>query len=236
MNASHDELQWLAAQYVLGTLPHAQRQAVEQRLPTDAALRAAVDEWETRLHPLTALAEPVQPSASLWQRIERSLPMPAPVRRRGGWHAWWESVQFWRWSTGAALACSVLLAVLMLRAEPPARAPAYMVVLVAPQDKSPGWIVQTNSHQQLDLIPLTSNPPPDQKAFQFWTKGDNWKGPVSLGIVKAGQSQRIGLSQLPALQPNQLFEITLEPSAGSSTGKPTGPILYIGRAIQVVSS
>ena len=239
MNESDAELQSLAGEYVLGTLTTARRQEVEHRLLVDLRLRQEVDAWEHRLHPLTALAEPQQPSAGLWPRIERSLFTPAAVRKLGGWRAWWNSLNFWRWTAAASLAgSSLLVAVMVLTASetPSARAPQFMVVLVAPQDKSPGWIVQTNSHQQLDLIPLTSNPPPDQKAFQFWTKGDNWKGPVSLGIVKAGQSQRIGLSQLPALQPNQLFEITLEPSAGSSTGKPTGPILYIGRAIQVVSS
>ena len=32
---------------------------------------------------------------------------------------------------------------------------------------------------------------------------------------------------------NQLFEITLEPYNGSPTGKPTGPILYIGRSVKL---
>jgi anti-sigma-K factor RskA len=29
-----------------------------------------------------------------------------------------------------------------------------------------------------------------------------------------------------------LFEITLEPYGGSTTGRPTGPILFIGRAVK----
>lgn len=236
MNESDAELQSLAGEYVLGTLSNARRQEVERRLPVDLHLRQEVDAWEQRLHPLTKLAEPQQPSSGLWSRIERSLFMPVTVKKSGGWRAWWSSLYFWRWTTAAGVACSALLMVLVINEISSPRPTEFMVVLVAPQDKSPGWIVQTNNRQQLDLIPLTTSPPPDQKAFQFWTKGDNWKGPVSLGIVKAGQLQRIGLSQLPTLQPNQLFEITLEPSAGSPTGKPTGPILYIGRAIQVVSS
>lgn len=236
MNESDAELQSLAGEYVLGTLSHARREEVQRRLANDLRLRTEVDAWERRLHPLTALVEPQQPSPGLWPRIERSLFTPAAVRQSGGWRAWWNSLQFWRWTTAAGLACSVLLLAVMTSVTPSQRTPAFMVVLVAPQDKAPGWIVQTNSRQELDLIPLTSDPAPDQKALQFWTKGDNWKGPVSLGIVKAGRSQRIGLSQLPALQANQLFEITLEPSTGSPTGKPTGPILYIGRAVRVTSS
>ena len=63
----------LASEYVLGTLSAARRREVEQRLPIDAALRAAVQLWEERLLPLTALAEPLDPFASLWGRIESSL-------------------------------------------------------------------------------------------------------------------------------------------------------------------
>ena len=62
-----------ASEDVLGTLSAARRRAVEQRLPVDAAMRAAVQLWEERLLPLTALAEPRDPSASLWGRIESSL-------------------------------------------------------------------------------------------------------------------------------------------------------------------
>ena len=43
------------------------------------------------------------------------------------------------------------------------------------------------------------------------------------------------VDKLPALQPNQLFEITLEPPSGSPTGRPTGPIQYIGRAVKLSS-
>ena len=69
----------LAAAYVLGTLSAAGRRDVQARLPTDAALRAAVDDWEARLLPLTALAEPVEPSPALWTRIENAI-APAVAR------------------------------------------------------------------------------------------------------------------------------------------------------------
>jgi len=236
MNESDDTLQQLAGEYVLGTLSMASRREVELRLAQDAPLRAAVDMWEQRLLPLTALAEPEQPSAGLWPRIERSLPMPQRVRQLGGWHAWWDSLNFWRWVAAGSLACSVLMAsVLLVRQMQPEKTPNFMVVLVAPQDKAPGWIVQASNRHQLSLIPLGFASIPEQKALQFWTKGQDWKGPVSLGIVKPGQTQRIELDQLPPLQENQLFEITLEPQNGSVTGKPSGPILYIGRAVKLTS-
>jgi anti-sigma-K factor RskA len=235
MNESQAELQALAGEYVLGTLSAQRRREVEQRMLVDPELRGQVDAWESRLHPLTRLAEPQQASAGLWLRIERSLPMPPRVRQAGGWRSWWNDLNFWRWTTAGAMACSALLVAVMLMGGAPGRTPAFMVVLVAPQDTVPAWIVQTSSRGQLSLVPLTSASVPEQKALQFWTKGQDWKGPVSLGIVKPGRTQSVGLDSLPPLQPNQLFEITLEPSTGSPTGKPSGPILYIGRAVKLTS-
>ena len=64
-----DDLHTQAGEYVLGTLDAGERRSIEARLPYEPALREAVDEWEQRLLPLTTLAEPVEPGASLWQRI-----------------------------------------------------------------------------------------------------------------------------------------------------------------------
>jgi anti-sigma-K factor RskA len=108
------------------------------------------------------------------------------------------------------------------------------VVLVAPDDKAPGWVVQTSASRQIELIPLGAVEVPADKALQFWTKAEGWSGPVSLGLVTPGQSKKVPVDKLPAMQSNQLFELTLEPRSGSPTGKPTGPIRYIGRAVQVM--
>ena len=233
----------LAGEYVLGTLSAGQRREVEERLPGDADLRAAVQRWHDQLLPLAVLAEPVEPSAQLWRRIEFSLeqmavPAPAPPHavRPSTRANWWNSVKLWRGLAGTGFAAAaVLTSVLVTRlgALPPA-GPQYLVVLVAPQDKAPGWVVQASSTQALSLIPLGQAEVPAEKSLQFWTKGDNWNGPVSLGLVKPGQRIEIPLDRLPPLQPNQLFELTLEPANGSPTNRPTGPIQFIGRAVKVM--
>ena len=108
------------------------------------------------------------------------------------------------------------------------------MVLVAPQDKVPGWVVQASDARQIQLIPLGMDSVPQDKALQFWTKGEGWQGPVSLGLVKPGQVLEVALDKLPPLEANQLFELTLESRTGSPTGKPTGPIQFIGRAVKVI--
>ena len=247
MTAQLENTQDLAGEYVLGTLSAARRRDVEQRLAGDAVLRNAVQAWQDRLLPLTALAEPVNPSAQLWGRIESSVEQtgrkPAarrvevpPVRL-----GWWDSVNLWRSLAGTGFAAAaVMAAVLVARDGALPAGPQYMVVLVAPQDKAPGWVIQTsgqtgkNGKKQLSLIPLGRVEVPVEKSLQFWTKGENWSAPVSLGLVKSGQTIQIPLDNLPPLQPNQLFELTLEPVNGSPLGKPTGPIQFIGRAVKVV--
>ncbi len=224
MNETLDEL---AGEYVLGTLPAEQRAEVEQRLKHDPELRAAVDAWEQRLLPLTALAEPVPPSAQLWRRIERHIASPQPDV------AWWNLLALWRGLAGVGLVATAVLATLLL-IRPPAAAPSFVVVLVAPQSQAPGWVIQASNNQQIQLIPLGVMDVPADKALQFWTKGDGWQGPVSLGLVKPGQTLSVPLDKLPPLTQDQLFELTLEDPRGSPTGKPTGPIQAIGRAVKVL--
>jgi len=225
-----DELRAQAAEYVLGTLDADERRAIELALGSNAALRAAVMQWEADLLPLASLAEPVTPSAQLWRRIARSAtPVQAPRKSA------WRSLSLWRGLTGASVALSALLAVLLVgRPDAGVSKPQYMVVLVAPQDKAPGYVVQASMGRQLSLVPLHPTPVPADKSLQFWTKAEGWSGPVSLGLVKPGQTITIPLDALPNVQPNQLFELTLEPAKGSPLNKPTGPIQFIGRAVKVM--
>jgi anti-sigma-K factor RskA len=116
----------------------------------------------------------------------------------------------------------------------PAPPPRFVVVLMAPQGREAGWVVQARDAHQIQLIPLAKFELPADKALQFWTKADGWSGPVSLGLVQPGQTLQVSLDRLPPLQPNQLFELTLEPSNGSQTGRPTGPVQAIGRAVQTL--
>lgn len=235
---SADELDALASEYVLGTLPAEQRLDVQNRLASDADLRTAVDAWEGRLLALTELAEPQIPSPRLWDRIARSVgshdrrvPVQTPAVTS---HSWWDLLPLWRGLAGAGLVATLLLGSMLLTRTAPVNPTTYLVVLVAPQNQAPGWVIQASNPEEIQLIPLGATPVPADKALQFWTKADGWQGPVSLGLVKPGQTLSVPVNKLPPLQPNQLFELTLENPNGSPTGKPTGPIQFIGRAVKVI--
>ena len=220
----------LAAEYVLGTLPLEERRAVQARMAGDPALREAVGRWEARLLPLVQLAEPVEPSAQLWPRIAASL---SPATQTGATGLpWWNRLGLWRGLAAAGFALA-LLTVAIGQLAPDAPGPRYMVVLASPENMSPGWVLEAKDVGQLRLLPLRPTAVPTARALQLWTKADGWSKPVSLGLVEPGKEVDVALRDLPPLQPNQLFEITLEPESGSPTGRPTGPILYIGRAVRM---
>jgi anti-sigma-K factor RskA len=143
--------------------------------------------------------------------------------------SWWNSLRLWRGLAATGFAATAFMGIVVVGklAQPPG--PGYMVVLVGPQDKSPGWVVQAGTNSQQARLDV-----PADKSLQFWTKGNDWKGPVSLGLVRPGESKEVSLDKLPPLEPNQLFEITLEPYNGSPLDRPTGPILFIGRAVKII--
>lgn len=236
---SQQDLHELAGEYVLGTLPAQQRMDVERRLPNEPDLQAAVDYWDARLLHLTDLAEPQTPSPRLWERIQRSLDestvrqmSPAPQARKQGV---WDNLLLWRGFAAASMAATLVLGTLLLIRTPPSPSPTWLVVLATPQDLAPGWVVQASStSREIELIPLGVTELPPDKALQLWTKAEGWQAPVSLGLVEPGEPIKIRLDNLPPLQPNQLFELTLEQPTGSPTGKPTGPIQFIGRAAKVI--
>ena len=230
MNPIHDPYE-LAGEYVLGTLSRARRREVDAMLPNDATLRAAVAYWEERLLPLIALVEPAAPSSALWPRIERSLgPVAAPAVARP---PWWERLGLWRGLAAGGFAAAAIMAAVVGLRQFEVEQPRYMVVLAAPQNAGPGWVLELVADDTLRLEPLVKTAVPADRALQLWTKADDWEGPVSLGLVKPGEAVEVKLANLPKVVPNQLFEITLEPAAGSPIGRPTGPILYIGRAVRI---
>ena len=230
-----DERSAQAGEYVLGTLPAAERAALESRLGSDAALRAALAYWQDRLLGLAARAPATEPSPGLWARIEARLggraAAPAP--------SLWQRLGFWQALSGLAVAASLLLASLLVlrstEAPPPER---YLAVLQAPKDARTGWLVQIDVGQDgaaLKLLPVGApTEVPAGRALQFWTKPDGATGPTSLGLVRAGTAMTVPLDKLPA-RPGaaDLFEITLEPEGGSPYDRPSGPVLYIGRTVRL---
>ncbi|BBP44649.1 DNA-directed RNA polymerase sigma-70 factor [Thiosulfatimonas sediminis] len=223
--------------YVLGLLDFAQKNAFEKQMQQDPALQKQVNDFQNQLLAITDQLPTVPLAQPLSAKIERSLDALErqnkafqPRQKSQSLRYFWQSLSLWRGFALAGFITSLLLSIQLFQyvQQAPGKT-TYIAVLVEPQAKSPGWVIQAGNNQKIELIPLGSVEIPEGKALQFWTKADGWNAPISLGLVKKGQSLQVDIDKLPPLQPNQLFELTLEDETGSPTGKPTGPIYSIGR-------
>lgn len=222
-----DDRTVLAAEYVLGLASPADRAQIERDLDRDFELRRAVYFWQDRLFAMTRLPDPTDPSPALWPRIEKSLQQPAGESARRGW---WESLALWRTVSVVALVAVVALGVRFLAPTP---APERYLAVLQNDQKAAGWIVEIEARGRVRLVPLAATSVPPERALQFWTKAPSATAPTSLGLVPGDRVTEIPAAQLPALEPDTLFELTLEPATGSPTGRPTGPVLFVGRAVAI---
>ena len=246
-----------AGEYVLGSLDAEARRTVLEAIARDRGLLAEVYFWQDRLLGLVAPIVPTPPAAEVWLGIAAGIarsdarteartdagtdagtsatPPGIVVGARDGDAAndrMFRRLRRWQGIGGLAIAAVCLLAlVLVLRPLP--SEPRYLAVLQAP-DRSVGWVVEASAGGSVRLVPVGSSAPvPAGKALQFWTKAPSAAGPTSLGLVSAGQVTVLPAARLPNLEPQQLFELTLEPEAGSPTGRPTGPVLFVGRTTRL---
>jgi anti-sigma-K factor RskA len=222
-----DDRTVLAAEYVLGLASPADRAQIERDLDRDFELRRAVYFWQDRLFAMTRLPDPTDPSPALWPRIEKSLQQPAGESARRGW---WESLALWRTVSVVALVAVVALGVRFLAPTP---APERYLAVLQNDQKAAGWVVEIEARGRVRLVPLAATSVPPERALQFWTKAPSATAPTSLGLVPGDRVTEIPAARLPALEPDTLFELTLEPATGSPTGRPTGPVLFVGRAVAI---
>jgi anti-sigma-K factor RskA len=214
----------LAAEYVLGTLRGRARERFESLVRTDRALADAARNWEERLLPLAEALPPVAPPARVWTAILariRGAPGSRPTL--------WSSLGLWRALAVASLATVVALSAVLLRPTPAAPEGALVVVL-AGTDAKPVLVASADRlSRTLSVKPVGRVDVAADRALELWMlpAGGN---PRSLGLVSATDVARVALSAPAdeALRNIPALAVSLEPSGGSPTGLPTGPVLYTG--------
>lgn len=224
-----EEREALAAEYVLGTLEAREAAAVRAAMEADAAFRALVEAWEARLAPLARAVPPAEPPPDLLARIEARLDAtPAvatlrpPLRAPLLWKAW---------AGGASALAAGLAAFLLLR---PAPEPPQRYVAVLQQDRSaPAWVVEATADRGIVLAgAINPRPREEGRVLQLWGLPRGATAPTSLGLVPPDGRLAVD-PRVMAPEEGMLIEISLEPPGGSPIGRPTGPVLFIGRLERV---
>ncbi|MBN8241286.1 anti-sigma factor [Marinobacter hydrocarbonoclasticus] len=223
-----DDLDMLAAEFVLGTLPAEDRQRVQRLRTTHPELDAQILQWESRLSALNDEIEPVDPAPGLFARIERSIDQLEQassqhnevVRLR-------QQVSRWRLSTAAASIAAILLIAVMMLEPTPTESP--YVAVFQHNDEQPAFLLTVDlARKQLNIQPVTARPAGNQ-SYQLWIKDDELgPTPRSVGVLNEHfEVDPAALTNYDAeLLRRATFGISLEPRGGSPTGQPTGPALH----------
>jgi anti-sigma-K factor RskA len=215
-------LERLAAEYVLGTLRGAARRRLERWRRSSTRLDDYCHFWEDRLMPLVQELPPRAPPEHLWRKIEERLGLKPSTPQRP-------------LLKELAIAASVLLmaalAVLMLaRTLAPGRAAEVATV------SSSGallWQVEVfnrgGAPQRLAIRASRGAQAPHGRDYELWALPDGGK-PVSLGVLPYRETSThpvLSALQMQAIATSRQLAVSLEPSGGSPTGQPTGPVLFV---------
>jgi anti-sigma-K factor RskA len=233
-----------AGLYVLGVLDAAEMQEVRRDAVRDSALSAAIEAWERRLTPLTALAGETTPPSELWDAVTASLDgalpgaaAPQPRRQPGGRDArrgpGARAVAAWRATALGAMAVAAGLAGLLVwRIEAPVQPAAPRLTprfaMILPLQQTPGgWLVEVQPDGRIRAVAQGNVSHAADRDFELWALADHATRPVPLGLLPVGA----GSADLPPGNlPKQNFKllVSLEPKGGSPTGLPTGPVMFGG--------
>ncbi|MEZ5779329.1 MAG: anti-sigma factor [Paracoccaceae bacterium] len=198
----------LAAEYVLGTLPLAERLTAEALIASDVNFASLVADWQARLAVLDDDYKEATPPRDMLQRIESRL-FPEAARPKRGW----------LWGAGAGLALAVLALVVFL---PPATPPEPAVTATL-TGEGQELAVQASYDPQAGALTVRRTAGPAAGAgqdYELWLIPEG-QDAQSIGLVRDGDLE-IPLDTLPE---GATLAITLEPQGGSPTGVATGPLL-----------
>ncbi len=230
-----DRADRLSAEYALGTLQGAARRRFEALLPAHPALRQAVAQWQLRLQPLAFSVAEVQPPAHLWPRIEARL-FNTPAAHSAAQAAvrpftlnWWQRLALWRFISGVATAAAVALFVVGGQV-PEAQAPIVIVLGANPEAAAAlnaSFVASVSADgRALVLKPINAVALSPGRALELWAVPPQG-APRSLGLVKEDGATTLLRTQL--LANTAAFAVSVEPTGGSPTGAPTGPIVSVGK-------
>jgi anti-sigma-K factor RskA len=223
-----EDIDGLAAEYVLGTLDASERTAVAARRRREGDLDAAIGAWERRLSPLTDAIPPLEPPAGLFSRIEARLAGAGggsgqiiELERR---------VRRWRNLAAAASAVAAcLLVAIGVREMVRPQVPSSYVAVFQKDDVSPAFLLSVDLATRTLSIRMVAAERQPGKSYQLWIATEQSGGvPQSLGLIedRSDITRTVLTAYDPSVVQKATFGVSLEPAGGSPTGRPTGPALH----------
>jgi anti-sigma-K factor RskA len=221
MNYNRDELlDLLAARYVIGTMRGAARHRFARIARELPGAQQALWRWERHLNLLVGDLQEVAPTKRVWETVETRL--FAEDRQPRRW-----SLRLWRLFGLASALASVVLAIgLMSQMD---RVVPTHVAQITDEGAQPLWVIGIDlEHGTMRARAINVAAADIDKAFELWVLPTSGQ-PRSLGLLPVGSDTRNieippGLAAL--LSAHGGLAVSVEPSSGSPTGLPTGPVVH----------
>lgn len=220
----------LAAEYVVGTLPAAERADVSARIDRDQGFARLVNDWVRRLSPLDAAYPEIAAPASVKAAIDRRLFASTAQAQTPSTGGLWSSLAFWRGLAAASLAALVITVGANILRQPVAPTPQpQLVASLAADGSAVHFLAVYNPATGTVGLSHVAGDRGADRDFELWMiEGQN--APVSMGVIPVGTTAHLTVSEASKakLAAGAVLAISLEPTGGSPTGQPTGPVVAAG--------
>ncbi len=130
-------------------------------------------------------------------------------------------------------------AAMMARTEGPERMQQdRLVAVLQQQPTAPAFLVTLDTQHRTLFVRRVSATPEANRSYELWLISSRFPAPRSLGVVGSDEfTQRAlpGNYDVDTLRAAS-YAVSLEPTGGSPSGAPTGPVLFTGKAIESLPS
>jgi anti-sigma-K factor RskA len=119
---------------------------------------------------------------------------------------------------------------------PPAPTPAQYVAVLQKDGGSPAFILTVDGATRNFTVRKVDAAPEPGKSYELWVISDRLGAPRSLGVIGEGDfTARPTLAAYDSsIVRNATYAVTVEPSGGSPSGKPTSTPVFVGKLIETV--
>ena len=185
----------LAAEYALGSLPAAERLAVTQRLGDDQGLARAVADWQGRLAPLSLHEPGAAPPPQSLERVLARIAHEAIAGQGTERVVILRRAKTWRWATASLAAASIALAIALgtLVATQP-RTTGALVAVLAKGDNSaadeptgstaPVFLVTIDTDAAVLTVRQTAGRrPAAERSYALWLDASGGASMTFIGLL-----------------------------------------------------
>jgi anti-sigma-K factor RskA len=118
----------------------------------------------------------------------------------------------------------------------PAQLAARLVAVLQQEPTAPAFLLTVDPQSRTLVVRRVSATPEAGRSYELWLISSQFPAPKSLGVVgndEFTQRQIPGNFDVATLRAAS-YAVSLEPSGGSPSGVPTGPVLFTGKIVESV--